>query len=251
MTETLALSLTEIGWLALICFAAGVVRGFSGFALSAMVMAIAVLFLPPIELIPMLWYLEVGASLMMLQGGLRDADRSMVAFLVGGTWAGWPFGLMLTQSLDPAQSKRAALAVIMTLAALQLARLRLKGRAGPPGTLAAGVLAGIISGLAHVGGMVVALFVLAQATEARAMRGTLVLYLLLSLVVAFIVQIAFGVMTETALWRGLAFLVPTLAGVWVGTRLFSPRWEPWYRPACLGLLIGLPGAGLLRSMFVG
>ena len=39
-----------------IVLVAGIVRGFSGFALSAMIMATAVLILPPIELLPMLWW---------------------------------------------------------------------------------------------------------------------------------------------------------------------------------------------------
>ena len=46
---------------------AGIVRGFSGFALSAMVMATVVVILPPISLIPMLWFLEMSASILMLK----------------------------------------------------------------------------------------------------------------------------------------------------------------------------------------
>ena len=52
MTDLLGLSGSEIAILAVICFGAGMVRGFSGFALSALVMASAALILPPVQLIP-------------------------------------------------------------------------------------------------------------------------------------------------------------------------------------------------------
>ncbi len=74
-----ALNLTpgEVFALAAITFVAGVVRGFSGFALSAMVMAMAVLILPPVELIAMCWWLEMTASVLMMKGGWADADRGV------------------------------------------------------------------------------------------------------------------------------------------------------------------------------
>ena len=74
---------------------AGIVRGFSGFALSAMVMATAVVILPPVELIPMLWWLEMSASLLMLKNGWAGADRKMTFGLVGGSFIGWPIGLAM------------------------------------------------------------------------------------------------------------------------------------------------------------
>jgi len=46
----LALPPDHLALLGLICFIAGLVRGFSGFALSAMVMASGALILPPVQL---------------------------------------------------------------------------------------------------------------------------------------------------------------------------------------------------------
>jgi uncharacterized membrane protein YfcA len=247
MIAPLALTAGDLAWLVALCFLAGLVRGFTGFALSALVMATAVLFLPPIELIPMLWFIEMGASLMMLKEGLRDAHMPTALILVAGTWIGWPIGLSLTQSLPVDTSKIVTLAIILTLAALQLTQLRIPGLGSRPGMVMAGITAGLVSGLAHVGGMVVALYVLAQGSAARSMRGTLVIYLFLSLLGALGYQLWFDVMTETAAWRGAAMLPATLLGVWIGTRLFNPRWEPFYRPVCLGLLIALAGAGLVRQ----
>jgi hypothetical protein len=89
-----ATALTQSEFLILIGLAilAGIVRGFSGFALSAMVMATAVIILPPIELLPMLWWLEMSASILMLKNGWDGADKTMTYALVIGATIGWPIG---------------------------------------------------------------------------------------------------------------------------------------------------------------
>lgn len=252
MTEMLLsavdLSRAELMWLTLIVFLAGVVRGFSGFALSALIMATAVIFLPPIALIPMLWWLEMAASLLMLKGGWADADRGTTFGLVAGSLIGWPLGLWLTLSLPVETSKLVALSIIIVLALSQLAKLRLWFLATRPGLYGTGILAGMVSGLAHVGGMVVALFVLASDAPARQMRGSLVLYLFLSSLLSMVVLLLFGVMDFSGMARGLVFAVPTLAGVYLGQRLFIDRLARHYRTFCLTLLCALAGASIIRTV---
>lgn len=231
-----------------IVFFAGVVRGFSGFALSALVMANGVIILPPIALIPMLWWLEMTASLLMMKGGWADADRPTAYGLVIGSSLGWPVGLYLTTSLPVEVSKIVALVIIVTLALSQLARIRLTFLASRPGLYGTGIVAGITSGLAMVGGMVVALYVLATDAPARSMRGSLVLFLFLGALVSFFVQLGFGVMDLSGVTRGLIFAVPTGIGVIVGLKLFIPALERFYRPVCLCLLIGLAALSLIRTV---
>ena len=234
--------------LAAILFVAGLVRGFSGFALSALVMAAAASFMPPIMLIPILWFQEMGASLLMARGGWRDADRPRAALLVLGNWMGWPIGIWMTVSISTLISSRLALAMILILAAMQLLKVNIPALASRAGTLITGFVAGIAAGLAHVGGMVVALYVLSQNDTARSMRGTLVLYLFVSSLGSFVYLIAFGVMTMATALGSLTLVPITLLGVWLGTKLFNPRWEPYYKPFCLCLLIGLAALSLIRSL---
>ena len=248
MTGALGLSSQALAAIAAICFAAGIVRGFAGFALSALVMATAVSFLPPVELIPVLWWLELAASVIMLRGGFRDADRRAAYTLSAGSYLGWPLGLWLTTTLPVATSKTVALGLVVGLSVSQLARLRLAFLASPSGTFFAGFLAGIVSGLAHIGGMVVALYVLARNDPARSMRGTLVLFLFLGSLGSLVFLLSFGVMDKTTALRALVLIAPTALGVWLGQRLFIPRWERYYRPFCLSLLIALAAFSLIRHL---
>lgn len=242
-----SLSASEFWLLAAIVFASGIVRGFSGFALSALIMASAIIILPPIALIPMLWWLELAASLLMMRGGWADADRPVAYGLVIGGAVGWPFGLYLTTTLDVSVSKAVALSIIVVLALAQLSKLKLAFLATKPGLYGSGIVSGLASGLASVGGMVVALYVLASDASARTMRGTLVMYLLLSLVMSMIILLTFDVMDGAAVARGLVFAVPTMIGVVVGQKLFVERLAAYYRPFCLVLLCALAGAGLVRT----
>jgi uncharacterized membrane protein YfcA len=251
MTDLLAvLSLAPSQAIAMIaiCFAAGLVRGFTGFALSALAMSLAVLILPPVELIPILWWLELGASLVMLRSGWDGADVRAAITLALGSALGMFAGLSLTTTIDPDTSQRAALVLLIGLAALQLARLRIPGLATPMGTVIAGLVAGIATGLAGIGGMVVALYIIARDDDPKVMRATLVAFLFLGSVTSLFTHLYFGTMNQTSVLRGFAFLLPCIIGVLIGQRLFTPRLQPYYRPVCLSLLIGLGAVSLVRSV---
>lgn len=246
--STLSLSPSQGIALAAICFAAGLVRGFTGFALSAFGLALAVLIIPPVELIPVMWWLELAASLVMLRHGWGGADVRAAATLVLGAVFGLFIGLGLTTSIDPAISQQVALVVLISLAVLQLTGTRIPQLGSRAGTIITGVVAGIVTGLAGIGGMVVALYILARNDEPAVMRATLVAFLFLGSLTSFGMHLWFETMDTTATLRGLAFVLPCVIGVLIGQRLFTPRLQPYYRPTCLTLLIGLGAVSLVRSV---
>ncbi len=233
--------------LTVIVIVAGIVRGFSGFALSAIVMASAVIILPPVQLIPICWWLEMSASLLMAKGGWQEADRGVVLGLVIGSTIGVPFGLLLTTSISVEVSQLIALTLIIGLAITQLAKIRLAFLATKPGLYGSGFAAGIATGLASIGGMVIAIYVLSQDAPAAKMRAALVLFLFISSLTSMITLLWFGVMNITAAARGLSLAIPTTIGVMVGQWLFIPRFAAYYRPLCLSLLCALAGTALVRT----
>ncbi len=182
----------------------------------------------------------------MVRGGIRDADRGIVTGLVVGSVCGAPIGYYLTTTLPIDTSKALALSVILVLAVLQLLNVRATFLATKPGLYVSGLAAGLATGLGNVGGMVVALYVLAREQAARSMRASLVMFLFVSSLFGFVYLILFGMMDMTAAARGLILAVPTMIGVVVGKMLFLPRLEGYYKPFCLALLIFLAVVGLVR-----
>ena len=229
-------------------FVAAIVRGFAGFALSALIMASVVTILPPVELIPVCFLLEATASLMMFRGGMKEADMRIVWGLAISSAVVSPIGLYATTTLPVDTSKLIALTLLIVLAALQLFKVRIPLLATRPGLYFSGLTAGIATGLASIGGMVVALYVLSQEKAARTMRASLVMFLAITMFTTLIYLLYYEVLDMMAARRGLVFAPVVIAGVLAGSWLFRPSLEGFYRRFCLVLLLSLAGVSLVRAL---
>ncbi len=242
------LSAPELAFALIAVFMAGVVRGFAGFALSALIMASLASMIPPIELIPVCTMLELASAAILLKGGFTEANKRMALTLQAGALIGVPTGLYLTTTIDPDLSKLVALGLVVGLALLQLAKVRLPLTASPVPTFVTGIFSGFVTGLASIGGMVIALYTLALQMPPKNMRGSLILIIFIGGSLTFLWQLLYGMITALAFTRFAIFAVPMLAGVFLGRAYFRPEYERYYRPFCLTLLIGLGLFGLLRTL---
>ena len=245
--EIIQLTQIEFIYCSFIVFFAGIVRGFSGFALSAIVVASMVGILPSVQLIPMVLFLEAVAGLVMLRGGIRDANMPIVWVLSIGSVVGIPIGLLATVILPVETSSIIVLILILFLASLQLYKptpgiLSLK-----PALYTTGIIAGIASGIAAVGGMVIALYVLASGESAKSMRGAIIMFLFIGLFTSMIWYLIYGIMDVRAALRGAVFTPILLVGIFIGFRLFSPTLQKFYKQFCLVLLILISLIGLFRA----
>ena len=241
--------LTEIEFIycSFVVFLAGIVRGFSGFALSAIVVASMVGILPTIQLIPMVLFLEAVAGIVMLRGGIRDANMPVVWILSIGSILGIPIGLLATVILPVETSRIIALILILFISLLQLFKLTPGILSSKPTLYATGIIAGIASGIAAVGGMVIALYVLASGESAKSMRGAIVMFLFIGLFTSMIWYLIYGIMDVRAALRGAVFTPILLVGIFIGFRLFSPTLQKFYKQFCLVLLILISLIGLFRA----
>ncbi|MFK8077923.1 MAG: TSUP family transporter [Granulosicoccus sp.] len=246
LQNLLQLTQTEIVITFAVVFIAGIVRGFSGFALSALVMAGLALIIPPSGLFAICLILEACAGLLMIKGGFQNADMRIAWGLALGGMLGTPIGLYVTASVPADISRMLALLLIMALAILQLFRKSPAFLASTPGLYISGVATGFATGIASVGGMVVALYVLAQNAPAARMRATLVMYLFLNLFAWSGWLLLGGFMDQLAITRALALAPVALVGIFLGTLLFRPSLETFYKRFCLVLLMGLAAQGLIR-----
>ena len=246
MFGTLALNNSDLLILILICFFAGLIRGFSGFGLSAFVMSLALTIIPPIELIPVCWWMEFVASVFMIRNGWKDSDKKISVILWLGAVFGLPVGIALTTILDFQTSKIVALVLILILALILLRNFKIQFLSTSVGTISSGVFAGVATGLASIGGMIVAIYVLASQNSARRVRASIVLYIFLNSVTTCIFLILFDVMDHKAFERGILLAVPSSIGVVLGSILFMQKLEKYYRPFSLGLLISFSLVGLIR-----
>lgn len=226
---------------------AGLIRGFSGFALSATVMASLSSVIPPIELIPICFWLEAVASIFMVRGGVKNADMGVVWGLTIGNVIGVPIGLLILTQLDVEVSKIVALVVILSLASLIFVKVKAQFLATKPGLYISGTTAGVVNGVAAVGGMVVALYVLARDRPAAQMRASLVMFLLISEVGTGTFLFIYDIFTVESAKRVLV-MAPLLAGgIVIGSLFFNPSLAKYYKPVCLVILIAICAINLIKQ----
>jgi len=247
ITEIIQLTEIEFIYCSFVVFLAGIVRGFSGFALSAIVIASMAGTFPTVQLIPMVLFLEAAAGIVMLRGGIRDANMPIVWILSIGSILCLPIGLLATVILPVETSRIIALILILSLASLQLFKLT-------PGLWDLKQLctlrnsSGNASGIAAVGGMVIALYVLASEENPRSMRGAIVMFLFIGLFTSMIWYIIYGIMDIRAAIRGVVFTPILLVGIFIGFKLFSPILQNFYKQFCLILLVFISVIGLVRVL---
>ncbi len=231
-------------------FVAGVVRGYSGFGLSAIVVTSLSLYLVPTETVPIAVLLEIIATLGIIRLVWAEvAWRELVLLLVGAS-VGTPLGLLLLTGL-PAETMRLAIAgIVLTASLLLLLRPRFAFSSSAPKSLAVGAVSGVINGAAAVGGLPVVLYFLAVGLPAAAARATIMTYLLLLGAYNLAALYLAGLLTETVGWRALLLCLPLFLGIGLGHRRFLASSPDSFRRMALVLLIGLSLAGLLRPLLL-
>jgi uncharacterized protein len=206
---------------AVVCiFGAAVVRGYSGFGFSLLAVTSLSLLLPPTEIVPSIFIMEVAASLHLLPSVWRDIHWRALLWLAVGSLVGTPFGVYALAHV-PAAPMTLALAVFVLLAAILLARgYALNSLPGPAVTFATGTASGLFNGGFGIGGPPVILFFFSSPAGAAAGRASMIAFFLMTDVTGLAWQGWSGLLSVTTLWRALLFLPALTGGIWMGNRGF-------------------------------
>lgn len=230
-----------------VVFAAAVIRGYSGFGASAIMVTSMTLVLPPAGVVPIAMLLEIIASLGLLKQIWKDVPWRSLGWLLAGAVLGMPAGFALLASL-PADDMRVIISLLVLSASLLIWRgFRLSGQPKAGHTFGAGIVSGIANGTAAVGGLPVVLFFLSTTASAAMSRSTLIVYFMLGDAYGSGVAYLNGLVTLEVLQRTALFCIPLFLGVWIGNRHFLSTSPESFRRFTLILLIVLSVAGLLRA----
>jgi uncharacterized protein len=238
----------------LVVFGAGIVRGFAGFGFSALCVAGMSLWLPPAQVVPPIFVLEVLASLTLLRSAWRQVDWPWLGWLVAGNALCIPLGVFLLVWL-PEAPLRALIGALLLAAALLL---RSGWQLALPPTralrLTTGLVSGLVNGVAAIGGIAVAVMLSATALAPAAMRATLILLFLFTdlyaLAWAALLPGAQGeaLLDADALRLALWLAPAMLAGIVVGQRFFAGVSPERFRRVVLDLLAAIAALSVLRAL---
>lgn len=202
-------------------FFAAIVRGYSGFGFSLLAITSISLVLPPVEIVPSIFLMEVAASIHLLPQVWHEIHWRALWWLFLGCCVGTPVGVYALAHA-PAAPMTLALAVFVLAAALLLARgFQTQRLPGPPSTFATGVASGLFNGGFGMGGPPVVLLFFSSPTGAAVGRASLIAYFLLTDLLGLGWQEWNGLITLTSVWHAVLFLPPLIAGIWLGNRSFK------------------------------
>ncbi|GCL64041.1 sulfite exporter TauE/SafE family protein [Pseudaquabacterium pictum] len=243
-----AAQLAAIGAIALLAF---VVRGVSGFGSSMVGIGGLSLLLPPQQVVPAFLALELLTTAHLLPGVWRQIDWRSLRWVIGGCLLATPLGLTLLAGLDAGTMRLGVSLCLLVIAALMLSGLAQRWAPrqtpGPLGALAVGAVSGALNGAVGISGPPAIVFYFAT-TAAATSRATLIAYFLFTDVWALALAGGAGLLKSAALPLIVAALPWSLAGIWLGSRLYLRLDEAQLRRLVWWLLAALGAAGVANAL---
>jgi uncharacterized protein len=231
-----------------VVFAAGFLRGFTGFGFGLSAVPALTLFLEPREIVPVTVILAAVVGLQLLRRVWSQADWPSVKLLVAGAAAGTPFGAWLLTAL-PADAMRAVIGGVCIVAVLLLSRgYQLRTVPGRPARFGLGAASGLINGATAMGGPPVIVYFLAHPSGVAVGRASLLVFFFFSSTLGIGVQAAAGLVTTRVLILALLMFPVMALGNGLGDRWFSKAGDRHYRRVALTFLLGIAIAAVARAL---
>lgn len=224
---------------------AGLARGFSGFGAAMIYVPIAAASLGPVVAMPVLLIADLAVASPVIAHAFKSCSWSDVRRVGVGGLIGLPIGNQILTALDPVTVRWAVTVLIFTSLWLMLSRWRLPDR--PTATVAAGVglVSGLMSGLAQIGGPPVVMYWLSAGIETARMRANLIVYFAILMWSSLALFALRGLLPAKVLWLAAAAAPGYALGIYLGSACFGLASPTTFRRIAIGLValatvLGMP-----------
>ena len=232
-------------------FAAAVLRGFTGFGFGLAAVPLLSLALPPAQVVPFVVVLQVIVGSSGLRGAWHHTDWRAIRGLAPGVLIGIPLGLVILTAFR-ANTVRLAIGLIIAASVVMLWRgVRLAPHPSRILTMAVGLLSGVISGLASMGGPPVVVYLLALGHGATAVRASSIVYFMISGTTSLVAMSWRGLIDREVLMWVAAAVPASYGGNWVGTWAFHRAKPHHHRITALVVLSVLAAVLIARALVAG
>jgi uncharacterized membrane protein YfcA len=242
------LSLVEIYFVVFVVFIASIIRGFNGFGFSATCISGFSFILPAIEIVPIILALEVIISIFMAPYVWSKIDWNFVFKLLIGITIGSPIGLYLLKYLSSDVTHISVCVLVIFFSFLLMNGYQNKKIDNSYAKMFTGIISGTLNGLTTLGGMPVALFLLATSIQPAVIRGSLAALFFLTDIYAFVLSSLAGIVDVTTIYRTLPLIIILPIGVYIGDKFFVKSKEETYRKIVFYFLIFISILGVFRAI---
>jgi uncharacterized membrane protein YfcA len=222
---------------AMIAFASGFVRGFSGFGAGMIyVPLIGALYGPRFSVTTIL-LIDFICSLPFLVPALPHVRWRETLPLMTAAAITIPLGTLALIYVDPTPMRWAIAVIIVVFVILLASGWRYHGAPKLPITLSVGAISGVLGGATQIPGPPVIIYWLGGAISAAAVRANLIAYFALFDLFSIVVYGWSGLLTNEVVWFGLLMFVPFLSGMAGGSMAFIFVSDRNYRNAAYVIIL--------------
>ena len=236
------------GFVLLVAFGAGILRGYTGFGFALAAVPALTLIIDPADMVPVVTLITLVGGLQLVIQVWRQADWSSVWLLLAGAVVGLPFGVAMLRYL-PADLMRVFIGLVVLIAVLLLWRgFTFNSAPSKARRLVLGMLSGLLNGSTSMGGPPVIIFFLASPAGAAVGRASLLVYFFLLSWITLGAAAVGGLVTIHVLLLTILLLPAMSLGNWVGAHLFTKSTASTYRRIALIVLAGVAAVALIRAL---
>ena len=134
--------------------------------------------------------------------------------------------------------------MVATFSTLILIGWRYDGRRTPGASALVGATSGLLIGVTSIAGPPVILYLLSGPDSARYNRATLTVYFVLVTLATYPMLFVNGLLTLGTLLFAASLVPVLMAGVWLGSRLFTGASETLYRRVALVFLLSVAAVAI-------
>jgi uncharacterized membrane protein YfcA len=226
-------------------FAAGVIKGLTGFGFSLVTAPVLIVLLGPLKAVPVVIVLNAAANVVLFPIARKAANLKRILPLIITGVATIPLGMLLLLALDAGTVELVAGCVTILFAIAFLAGFQRPVRNEKWGFAAAGLISGTLNGLISTGGPPAILFLTNQGVPKRTFRASMLAYFLCLSIVSIPTFLVGGLLSIEVVHYALMLLPAMFLGAFVGSRLLNRLPERTFRVTAL-LVVVL--AGLLSVL---
>lgn len=215
---------------------AGLSRGFSGFGAALIFVPLAGALVGPKLGGPILVIIDGLMALPLIPAALKLGNRREIGLMVLGALIGIPAGTLILKSFAPLTLRWLIVGLAAAMLVFLLTGWRYRGQPHPSATVATGLVSGLMSGIAQIGGPPVVSYWLGMEAPPTVLRANIILFFAAGNLISL----------ASYLWGGLLNLaVVALAaiagpmyglGIYFGSRMFGLASPKVFRNASLALI---------------
>ena len=221
---------------ALSVFAAGLIRGFSGFGSALINAPILSLIWGPTVGVPVAALVEIAPAIQLTPKALKVAHWKTIWAISLPALVLLPAGTFILVSVPADEMRRAIGAIVLIVALVLWSGWRYRGPRGTGPAIGVGLFGGALAGATGVAGPPVILYLMSSDDSPALTRANLIAYFSVILV-GFMVVLTFkGLISTEIVWLVGALLIPFVVGAAIGTKMFPLASERVFRIIALTTL---------------